>query len=238
MRHKRGFTLTELVMALAIMSVISVAVGGVAVALGKANERSEEYFECLQSGRVASQRIQGVLRKSLLVTAAQDGTLIAWGGDTNGNNQINLDELKRIYFKPATGEIVLKSLEIPSNLTSWVKSFLNPSVALDSVVDTAVADNTLGYVPSYDKERVIAVKVKSFKVTADAPAPLTQYLSFTIEVGDCDNTVTVYGGAKLRGEKTDWVAKSNNQFYVQVPGSNVVILPTNGDYGDIPGLEE
>jgi prepilin-type N-terminal cleavage/methylation domain-containing protein len=238
MQRNRGFTLAELVMAMAIVSMISMAVGGVAIALARANEHSEEYFERMQCGRVASQRIQAVLRNAQLVTATADGgTLIVWTGDTNANSQINLDELKRIYYKPATGEIVQKNVEIPASLPAWLKPVFNPVVGLQAVATSSVADSTWGSVASYDKERVLATNVKSFSVRTDAAAPLSQYLSFKIEVGRVGESVAVYGGAKLRSEKTDWVARSSGLYVVQVPGAAAVTVAAGGDYGDLPGLE-
>jgi len=205
-----------MVTALVITSVIGLAVGGVSIALSRAHEQSEEYYRYLQSGRVASSRLEALLRQSQLVTAADQGALVLWMGDTNGDGEINISELRRVYRDASTGQLLQRTVEIPGQIGGWLKWLLDPQVSLSSVTQATVADDTLGW-PAYDQQHVLATDVKSFVVHPDAAAPLTKFVGFRLEVGGPDTSVTIVGGGAVRAEKTGWVGMSDGQYVLQPP---------------------
>ena len=215
-RRDTGLTLGEMVTALVITSVIGLAVGGVSIALSRAHEQSEEYYRYLQSGRVASSRLEALLRQSQLVTAADQGALVLWMGDTNGDGGISIAELQRVYFDSSTGQLFQRTVEVPSSVKGWLKKLVDPSVTLSSVTQATVASDVLGW-RAYDIQRVLATDVKAFVVRPDAPAPLAKFVSFRIDIGGQDKSVTIVGGGAVRAEKTGWVGMSDGQYVLQPP---------------------
>ena len=59
---RRAFTLVELVLALAVLSVLGLTLAGVAVAVSSAVEHTEEYHHSLQSSRVGVAQLQRDVR--------------------------------------------------------------------------------------------------------------------------------------------------------------------------------
>ena len=97
---RSGFTLIEVTMAMVVISVIGLTVAGVAMALSTAQDNSQDYYQCIQTGRVSMLRLQDMLRRARLVTEVFDTGLVIWESDTNGNRTIDLSELKRGESRP------------------------------------------------------------------------------------------------------------------------------------------
>mgnify|MGYP000974893519 CR=1 FL=1 len=209
----RGFTLAELVLSLAITTVIGLAVTAVAAAISNINEQAEAYYEYLQSGRVASTKVEELLRPALLVTATSDSAVVVWMKDEVDIGTINVSEVAEIYFDSSTNELLMKTTEFPDSLKTNTRSALDIDLALSDLTSILSLDLGSGHA-SYDVIRVLAQNVKSFDVYPDVPAPMTTLLKFKIVIGDHGQTVTQYGAVALRAPSTSKVTTSNGTYYL------------------------
>jgi len=213
--HKRpkGFTLAELVLALAITTVIGLAVTGVAAAVSNLNQRAEAYYECLQNGRVAATKLETMLRPALLITAASGSNMVVWTNDTADVGKINVSEVAKIFLDTTTKQLMLRTTVYPSTLTAAQVTGLDKPINLNDLVTVSVATSAPTYV-QYDVVSVLAANVQSFAVYPDVPAPLTGLLKFKLVIGVAGQTVTQYGAVMLRAPSTSSVILKADGKYV------------------------
>jgi len=208
---RRGFTLAELVLALAITTVIGLAVTGVAAAVSNFNARAEAYYDCLQNGRVAATRLEEMMRPALLLTAASGDKMVVWTSDTTDPGKINVSEVATVYLDAPTKQLMQRTTVYPSSLTASQIQSLDTSIVLSNLTSAGVATSPVKYV-QYDVTSVLARNVQSFVVYPDSPAPLTRLLKFKLVVSADGQTVTQYGAATLRAPSTSNVSVSNGTY--------------------------
>ena len=97
-RKNHAFTLLELVITIAIMSVIGLSVAGVSVALSTAHANSQSAYENIQASRNTLIGIQRVLNRARLIVATDSQTVLYWVGDANGDGAINISELVALWY--------------------------------------------------------------------------------------------------------------------------------------------
>ena len=211
--NRRGFTLAELVLSLAITTVIGLAVTGVAAGVSNFNQRAEAYYECLQNGRVAAGKLEAMMRPALLITAASGDNVVVWTDDHTDPGRINVSEIAKIYLDTTTGQLMLRTTVFPSTLSSKTLRALDSSVALSSLTSAIVAESAPTYA-QYDSTSVLANNVQSFVVYPDSPAPLTRLLKFKLVVSADGQAVTQYGAVALRAPSTSSVTLRSDGTYV------------------------
>jgi prepilin-type N-terminal cleavage/methylation domain-containing protein len=96
--NRRGFTLLELTMAIAITSVIALSVAGVSMGLSRAYANSEGYYQTSQNARSAMMGVQSLLRKAKLVLSVSDDGVVFWAQDVNGDGRINRSEVTTLIY--------------------------------------------------------------------------------------------------------------------------------------------
>jgi type II secretory pathway pseudopilin PulG len=208
----RGFTLAELVLALAITTVIGLAVTGVAAAVSNFNERAEAYYDCLQNGRVAATRLEAMMRPALLITAASGDNMVIWTGDTTDPGNINVSEVTKIFLDASTSQLMQRTTVFPGSLTANAKTALDTSLPLSTLTSASVAESEPTYA-QYDATSVLARNVQSFVVYPDTPAPLTRLLKFKLVISVDGQTVTQYGAVMLRAPSTSSVTLQSDGKY-------------------------
>lgn len=92
-RHKKGFTFVELLVALIVTSIIFAAVGTLAYTLGSVNDATSDMAEKQAQVRYATLRVSELVRHCKLVCGIYGNSLVVWRADDNGNGQINVNEL-------------------------------------------------------------------------------------------------------------------------------------------------
>lgn len=207
----RGLTLAELVAAMAITAVIGLAVTGVASSIANLNQEAEEYYEFLQSGRTAADRLQKIVRSSLLVTAAGESDLVLWEGDENGDGKINASEVTQISLQGSSGKLVAGKTKFPADMTAETRESLDSRLSLADVTSLSQLDLGPSHAAYADKQ-VLARDVKSFKVSLDEAAPNTRLVKFEIVIGDDNQVITQYGAAKLRAPNTGRVVSESGVY--------------------------
>lgn len=225
--RRTGFTLMEVVIAMSITVVISLAVATVSVALGNLHEQSQEYYEFLQTGRVAAGRLQATLRGARLVTAASSDSLVIWSADVRDLGKINLSEITTIYYDEATRTLIERHVVFPDTMEADTVAALDITLALSQVTDAKVAEGDLP-LPQYDDRRVLAANVLAFDVYCDPAPPLSRLVKFRLTVGKGDKTVRTCGGAALRADKTSYVGFADGQAVLTIPVEHLSQDSTGG----------
>jgi type II secretory pathway component PulJ len=204
---RKAFTLAEVVMATLVTAVIGLAVTGVALSLSNLNEHSEQYYRYLQSGRVASARLQETLRRAHLVLVGSGDLLILWAADDNGDGQINLAELVDIYRDDDTGELIERSIVLGDSTSEAARDAVSTAVPLQDVMQAVDRWRTplAAGAPWPAARRVLARDVMEFTVQCDEPTPMTRMVSFRLTTGRGQRVVRTGGAATLRADRTAYV---------------------------------
>jgi len=128
----RGFTLAELLVAMMVTSIILTAVVTLAYAMGSANDSADDTVRKQAHLRYSTLRISELIRNCRLICASRDNSVAIWRADSNGNRQINANEL--VYIERGSDKNYLQLLEFPS---------LSTPVSL-SDIQTGAARLTMG----------------------------------------------------------------------------------------------
>lgn len=199
-RGTRAFTLAELVMAMAIMSIIGLAVVGMTMALTDAQEYSGDFYRNVQIARHALRYVQREIPKANLVTAVDSDSLAYWLEDTNDNGGINLTEMRLIAFESGDCEIAEYRIEFPSGWTQFMKDLADIPLSLAWVTDISNVKSIRS--ESYVVRRVLATEVASAAFTASPGPPMTKLLQTEVTIGQGDRRVALRNAVALRA---DWV---------------------------------
>lgn len=127
----RGFTLAELVIGMAITTIVMTAMASFTMSVGTAWKANEQEEAASLITNVAAARLGREVRMARLPGAAYNGSLdnsnaneaavVLWRGDTNGDNIIQLSELEVIAYEKASQALVRYrpgTLVTNSNVTS------------------------------------------------------------------------------------------------------------------------
>ena len=93
-----GFTLVELLVAMAVTGVVMASVATLAYAMGSVNDLADDTSQTQARLRYASLRIGELLKHCKLICPAAGGDLALWRADENDDNSINPNELVYIEF--------------------------------------------------------------------------------------------------------------------------------------------
>jgi prepilin-type N-terminal cleavage/methylation domain-containing protein len=117
-RHKRGFTLVELLLALIVTGIILAAVTTLAFAVGAANDTTDDTSQKQAQVRFATLRISELIRHCKLICGTPNSEIAIWRADNNGDGQININEL--VYIERGVGGDYLRFCEFPLSDASIV----------------------------------------------------------------------------------------------------------------------
>lgn len=193
-----------MLMAMSVMAILGMSVAGASMAMTNAYDSGQEYYECIQTGRIAALRLERMLRKALLVTDAKDEALWIWREDTDGNEQINLSEVSLITLARGSGQLVEYRLEFPEN--SPLDVALNPSEAMADYITASIE-----YYPAFTITTVLAENVTQFDVSVAPDVPTTTTVGITMTVSQSDRKMTLRSAVNLRADWTNrlgWVVDS------------------------------
>ena len=209
-RGTRAFTLAELVMAMAIMSIIGLAVVGMTMALTDAQEYSGDFYRNVQIARHAMRYVQREIQKANLVTAVDSDSLAYWADDTNDNGGINLTEMRLVAFDSGDREIAEYRIEFPSWWTQLMKDLEDAPLSLAWATDmsnvTSMRSN------SYVVRRLLATEAAPVTFTVSPSAPLTKLLQTEVTVGQGDRRVVLRGATALRADWTGHVGTVDSEW--------------------------
>ena len=136
---KAGLTLPEIIAALAISSMVGLAIVGVSAALSSAYAHSQDFYETVRAGRTGMLRIQHLFREAKLITATTDTSAVLWAKDTNEDGLIDLTELHLLTYDASRREVLRVRVKLPADLPPDVADAINVGVPLESAVRYATA---------------------------------------------------------------------------------------------------
>lgn len=175
-----ALTLVEMLMALAITGLIGAAIASMLTAVAYGTSSDRDIRSLVVKSKTLGTRITAAVRRSAQLLDADDGYIVLWTNDLNGNGTPDLLELQRIELDGTTNE-----------LTSYTP---DPSAA-DVEYDTAADDFdtiTTALIGSGDLlGELWATGVTAWSVAADTADPLDATLvsfQLTLSAGDLSDT--------------------------------------------------
>ena len=193
-------------MAVSIMSIIGLCVAGAAMALSTGYENGQDYYECIQTGRVTMLRLEEMLRNSLLVTDANNsGGLWVWREDTNGDKEMSISEVSIIRHDRTSRRLVEMRVAFPSNWSASAIRLHDSPLEIRRATEVYI-QHILYFRNSYMVETVLAENVTDFNVTVSPAAPLTRTVGVRMTVSQGSRELTVHSAVSLRADQTDRVA--------------------------------
>ena len=209
---RSGFTLIEVTMAMVVVSVMGLTVAGVAMALSTAQDNSQDYYQCIQTGRVTMLRLQDMFRRARLVTGASDTGLVIWDSDANGDRTINVTELKLVSWDESTQRVTRRCVKAPQE---WSEAMKNLPVPLYTATFQSWSTWQSNF-ESLIEEVTLAENVEAFSVQTTSAAPLAKSVSIQMTIRLGDHSLTIRGGASLRADWTDRVENVDGH-YILLP---------------------
>ena len=94
----RGFTLTEMLIAVAISGIIGLGVAMMLAAVAAGTQDQNQTRQTSVARQVVVARLGSLTRGAAVVLAAESDHLVLWTGDAAGNGKVNLSELRRIEW--------------------------------------------------------------------------------------------------------------------------------------------
>ncbi len=209
----RAFTIVELILAMVIVSVIALSVAGISAALSSAYAHSQDYYQCIQGGRVGMRRIQKPLRKARLITACTADSLGFWGEDSNDDGIINLDEIRLISYDSVNRQVTQRRIRFPDGMDPGTKDALNVEIALHELTDISNVANYL--TGMYLETTPMAVQVDDFEVAPQVAPPMTRFLKVVLNVSEGGKEMTVRSAVSLRVDMTSHVEFSDGEYVLE-----------------------
>ncbi|MGC9455170.1 MAG: PulJ/GspJ family protein [Phycisphaerae bacterium] len=176
MKARRGMTVAELVVSIAVLAVIGAAVAGLSFALSSAHAHSKGHYLHSQTARNGTFRLQRLIRSSVLVTASSETSMVLWTGDNNLDGYINRNEVVLVQWDQSSGELGVYSVALadddPNNYRVKLKTYTDLTNARGDIT----IDPMVSYTP-------LAQGVTEFSLSCSPQPPLTKLVKFRIIAG-------------------------------------------------------
>lgn len=158
----RGFTLVELLVALVVTSVILTAISTLAFALSSANKSTGDINRSQAQVRLATLRVQELIRNCNLICSAGNDDLAVWFSDNNNDNKINIGELAYIEFGSERNHLCLYTFpsldsspididSIGAFSTNWWSSYSSDTESVMLLPECSNVDFIFDTLPPYSK---------------------------------------------------------------------------------------
>ena len=207
----KGFTLVELLLGLVITSMIGLTVAGASMVLSNAHFQSQQYYDCLQTARIAMRWIESDIRRSSLVTDVENG-LMLWEGDTNGDGQINFSELTLITHDSSSGQVTRHRAVFPAGMSQEAIVAINTPFPLDQMVQAANSMALWMTSNAYVQSTTLATNVEMLDILPAQEPPMTTRLHIRLVVTEGGQYVTLRSAAKLRADRTEDVYVADGDY--------------------------
>jgi type II secretory pathway component PulJ len=203
-RRARGFTLVELVLGVGFTALIGLSAVTLGSVLTSHYSRSQEYYQAVQTVRIALMRLQSEFRSAQLVTQVSASQILLWREPNSADGQINPSELVLLAY--AGGVIRQYQIVYPSSMSAYMRQVLDAPVSLGSVVEQPASWAATIQSNWYVTNKVQAANLTGFSVTADAAVPLSRMVTISVSCGQGSSAATLRSATRLRADKTGSVA--------------------------------
>lgn len=205
--RQRGFTLAEMVVGIAITSLVAVTVASTAAALSEAQSNGEENFRSLQTARITMRKIVSTVRKARLVLNISNTHVLLWAEDDTDTDSVNLLEMRLLVWQQGAGQIREYRIVPPAGTEDSLVGLINGAVPLDVTVTNPDVLITWLRNHFWASSQVLAEGVSDFEVTPESGVEATSnLLKIKITSGSGDTAVTLRSAVKIRADVSDRVA--------------------------------
>ncbi|MEM7625282.1 MAG: prepilin-type N-terminal cleavage/methylation domain-containing protein [Planctomycetota bacterium] len=187
----KAFTLMELLIAMAILSLIAVTIGGMLSAVAYGTNTDRDIRQLVGRNKMVSARLSAAVRGGRMVLAAGSDSagdwVVLWHRDLDGDDQPSLLEIRRLDFDAAAK--TLSSYTAPDGTTD---------VVYTTTDDFATITTNLMGTADFPAE-LWAPDVEGFAVTLDQVDPqLARKFSYRVSLTAGGATDVTIGTVKLR----------------------------------------
>jgi len=186
-RYENGFTLVELLIALAVTGIVSAAVATLAFAVGTANKGSDDVSRIQAELRLSTLRISELVRNCKLICGMVGDDLAVWRADDNDNGQINPQEL--VYLEMGPGRNYIKLLDFPS-AESW-------RVTLSEILGGTAKQSLI--LICDERQTTLVPECSNVQIVPDLPPPWSKSVSVSFELLENGAVRQYQINAALRG---------------------------------------
>ena len=186
-KNRKGFTLVELLVALAVTAIVSAAVATLAYAVGTANKGSDDTSRKQAELRLSTLRISELVRNCKLICGMPGDDLAVWRADDNGNGQINPQEL--VYLEMGPGRNYVQLLDFPT-AAGW-------RVTLSSILGGTAKDELI--LLCEERQTMLVSECSSAQIVLDSPPPWSKSVSVSFELVENGAVRQYQISAALRG---------------------------------------
>ncbi len=209
-RRTRGLTLAELVLGMSITALIGLSSVTVGSVLTSRYSHTQDYYEAVQTARIAVMRLQSQFRSAQLAAQVSASQVLLWRESNTADGQINPSELVLLTYSGG----VIRQYQIvypPSVPPAW-RQILDAPVSLGSVVEQPAtwASNIQG--SGYVASKAVATNITGLSVSPDVAVPMTRAVTISVTSGSGASAVTLRSAAKLRADKTGCVAIAGGHY--------------------------
>lgn len=209
-----AFTLVELVIAMAITSVIGLSVVVAGSALSAAQSSTDCLSENVQAGRVSMRTIESDIRTAKLVLSSSSTTaLMLWKGDGNGDKAINLDEI--VLLEYLADQKLVREVTVTGQTGG-----LNTVYTLVQAGNFAQIRQTMlsATYAAYCHTRTLAENVGSLSLEVyPAAPPLAKTVLARMQIGPADQRITLTNTISLRSDSTADIKNIKGTLFLRVP---------------------
>ncbi|MHC4456481.1 MAG: PilW family protein [Planctomycetota bacterium] len=193
--HHKGFTLAELLVALAVASIVLSAVATLAYAVSTANDITDDTSQVQAQVRFVTLRISELIRNCKLICGTPGGDLAVWRADDNGDGLLNITEL--IYIEAGPGKNYLRLCEFTSSV--------NPQISLSSI--QALSTNWWFAYSSDINYTQLIQQCGNVEFSFDVSPPQTKFVNISFDLAENDVVRQYQINAYLRS----WAGNLLNQ---------------------------
>ena len=114
-RSARALTLIELVIGIAVTTLVGLSVAAVSGVLSDSYSQGEAYYRSMQSARIAMMNLQSKVRKAHLITQASGNEMMIWQEPGGDDGKINPSELTLTRYDAYQDKITKYQIVTPTN---------------------------------------------------------------------------------------------------------------------------
>lgn len=192
-----GMTIVELLMALALTSVVTLAATGMLTAVSYGSSQRTDLRAMVVRQEVLAQRLSAAIRSSRAVLVCDDEQLLLWHRDANNDAQPQVSEVRWLKWDRVSGQITSTHLAFPLDWPEEQKE------AMDRLCNPAQSSaSQLAGLGSYVTQENWATQVAGWQlITREASEDAGGIVGFRVTLtDDHDQKQTIVGAAGLRSQ--------------------------------------
>ncbi len=195
--HHTGMTLVELLMALAITALVTLAAAGMLSAVTHGSAERTDMRSLIVRQEMISQRLSAAARASRQVLASDGTQLVLWMTDANHDGLPQVGEVRWIVFSQKDGTLTSTHVKFPESLSDEQRTTLDRAYVAGQKLQTQLTG--LG---SYVVTEPWATEVADWQLAAREPSDSRAgLLSYRVTFTDHHHQrQTIVGAAALRSQ--------------------------------------